>query len=100
MIAHFFADGPAWKRRWRFSGHQACGDEFDGAGDRRRKEIPPRAFDAIVDVGRDFILTSDKDCKLYITGPGPHQFTEHSPEGVILAAKLGMFGFKFVKSPF
>ncbi len=55
MIAHMFRDNG----KLRYSGYNACGDEFDGAGDRRRREMKPRPFDVIVDVGREFHLTEE-----------------------------------------
>jgi hypothetical protein len=45
----------------------------------------------VVDVGRDFLITSEG--KLYLTGPGPLQFAEFSPAEFALAARGGMFGF-------
>ena len=43
-----------------------------------------------MDVGRDFIITSEGN--LYLTGPGRMQFAEFSPAEFVLAAKGGMFG--------
>lgn len=91
MKAHFFKDG----RRWRFSGYNACGDPYDGKGGTRPgPETATRPFDAVVDIGREFILTSDG--RLYLTGLGKGQFSTFSPEAVLLAAKLGHFGFKLI----
>jgi hypothetical protein len=45
----------------------------------------------VVDVGRDFLITSDGN--LYLTGPGRLQFAEFSPSEFALAAKGAMFGF-------
>jgi hypothetical protein len=68
--------------RWTWSGYGASGDPAH------------RPFGLIVDIGRDFLITGEG--RLYITGPGPMQFTEWSPEAVVLAARGGMFGFRVV----
>ena len=44
-----------------------------------------------MDVGRDFLITSEGN--LYLTGPGRMQFAEFSPAGFVLAARRGMVGF-------
>ena len=91
MTAHLFRDG----RTWRFSGYNAGGDPFDGAGDRAAKSMKRRPFDAVIDVGRDFKLTEDG--RLYLTGLGRVQFSTWTPEALVLAAKLGHFGFKVIE---
>jgi hypothetical protein len=45
----------------------------------------------VINAGRDFLITSDGN--LYLTDPGSHQFSEFSPEGFVLAARRGWFGF-------
>jgi hypothetical protein len=64
--------------RFAWSGYNASGD-------------PTHRQALVVDVGRDFLITSDG--KLYLTSPGPRQFAEFSPSEFALAAKGGMFGF-------
>lgn len=88
MIAHLFQKAG----RYYFSGYNACGDPFEGAGFRTSRE--PRPFDAVVDVGRDFIVTPEG--QLYVTGPGPHQFMTWTADELVLAAKKGWFGFKLL----
>lgn len=89
MKAHLFKDRQG---QLYFSGHLACGDPQDGAGVSSRAKS--REFDAIIDVGRSFILTSDEPPKLYLTGPGKGQFSEWTPGELYVAAKKGWFGFK------
>jgi hypothetical protein len=50
--------------------------------------IPPTRLPhaLVVEVGRDFFLMSPD--RLYLTGPGPHQFEEFSADG--LTSPLGM----------
>jgi len=77
VIAHItIRDG-----RFAWSGYGASGD-------------PAHLHALVVDVGRDFLITGEG--RLYLTGPGPMQFTEWSPEAVVLAARGGMFGFRVV----
>ena len=77
MIAHLLLhDG-----RWTWSGYGASGD-------------PAHVHALVVDVGRDFLITEEG--RLYLIGPGPLQFTEWTPEAVVLAARGGMFGFRVV----
>jgi hypothetical protein len=77
VIAHItIRDG-----RFAWSGYGASGD-------------PAHLHALVVEVGRDFLITGEG--RLYITGPGPMQFTEWSPEAVVLAARGGMFGFRVV----
>jgi hypothetical protein len=64
--------------RFAWSGYSAGGD-------------PAHRHALVVDVGRDFLITSEG--KLYLTGPGRLQFAEFSPSEFALAAKAGMFGF-------
>jgi hypothetical protein len=64
---------------------------YNASGDPRHR---PYAF--VVDVGRDFILTSDERAALYLIGPGPVQFTMFTPDSVALAGRVGAFGFKLV----
>lgn len=85
MISHMFKKAG----RLHFSGYNACGDPFEGAGFRTTRK--PRPFDAIVDVGRDFILVEPS--YLYIIGPGPQQFTTWTADELFAAAKNGWFGF-------
>lgn len=85
MIAHMFKNAG----RFHFSGYNACGDPFEGAGFRSTRK--PRPFDAVVDVGREFILTEEGD--LYVTSPGPQQFATWKPDELFVAAKKGWFGF-------
>ncbi len=49
----------------------------------------------VVDVGRDFLITSE--ARLYLNSPGPLQFAEFSPTGFAVAAKSGMLGFTVLK---
>jgi hypothetical protein len=68
--------------RLTWSGYNASGD--------------PAHHDAlVVDVGRDFLITSDG--KLYLNSPGPLQFAEFAPSGFAVAARGGMLGFTVVK---
>ncbi len=77
MIAHIILrDG-----RFAWSGYGASGD-------------PAHLHALVVDVGRDFHITDEG--RLYLTGAGPLQFTEWTPEAVVLAARGGMFGFRIV----
>ncbi len=77
MIAHItIRDG-----RFAWSGYGASGD-------------PVHLHALVVDVGCDFLITGEG--RLYLTGPGPMQFTEWSPEAIVLAARGGMFGFRVV----
>jgi len=87
MIAHIFQKAG----RFYFSGHNASGDPFEGAGLRADRE--PRPFDAVVDVGRDFVVTPEG--QLYVTGP--HQFMTWTADELVLAAKKGWFGFKLLE---
>jgi hypothetical protein len=64
--------------RFAWSGYNAGGD-------------PAHRQALVVDVGRDFLITSEGT--LYLTGPGPMPFAEFSPTEFVLAAKSGMFGF-------
>jgi hypothetical protein len=64
--------------RFAWSGYNASGD-------------PAHRQALLVDVGRDFLITSEG--KLYLTSPGPMQYAEFSPSEFALAAKGGMFGF-------
>jgi hypothetical protein len=64
--------------RFAWSGYNASGD-------------PSHRQALVVDVGRDFLITSEG--KLYLTSSGPRQFAEFSPWEFALAAKGGMFGF-------
>lgn len=86
MIANLFKKAG----RLRFSGYNACGDQFEGAGLRTTKKR--RLFDVVIDVGRDFVLI-EPDGILYITGPGPQQFTTWTPGELMAAARKGWFGF-------
>lgn len=86
MIAHIFKKAG----RFHFSGYNACGDPFEGAGFRSSRK--PRPFDAVVDVGSEFVLV-EPDGALYITGPGPQQFSTWTPGELMVAAKKGWFGF-------
>jgi alkanesulfonate monooxygenase SsuD/methylene tetrahydromethanopterin reductase-like flavin-dependent oxidoreductase (luciferase family) len=61
-----------------WSGYNASGD-------------PAHTLALVVDVGRDFLITSDG--KLYLNSPGPLQFAEFSPGGFAVAARSGMLGF-------
>lgn len=78
MIAHLMLD----KGRYAWSGHNASGDPVH------------RPYALVVDVGRDFILTDEGN--LYPTGPGSARFKEFSPDGFVLAARSGWFGFRVV----
>jgi hypothetical protein len=64
--------------RFAWSGYNASGD-------------PAHCQVLAVDVGRDFLITSEGN--LYLTGPGRLQFAEFSPSEFVLAAKGRMFGF-------
>lgn len=91
MKAHFFKDG----RRWYFSGYNACGDPWNGAGDRAMQETQHRPFDAVVESDGDFIVFSDGTLWLVRPGkPGHHQI--FTPTAMLLSAKLGHFGFKLI----
>ncbi len=74
LIAHLIIRD----NRFAWSGHNAGGD-------------PAHRHALVVDVGRDFLVTSEGN--LYLTGPGRMQFAEFSPAGFALAAQRGMFGF-------
>lgn len=79
MIAHLTIR----KGRLTWSGHLASGD-------------PAHTWAAVVDVGRDFIILNDED-QLYLTGPGPQHFEKFTPEGLVVAARAGMFGFRLLE---
>jgi hypothetical protein len=64
--------------RFAWSGYNASGD-------------PAHHQALVVDVGRDFLITTED--KLYLTSPGPMQLAEFSLSEFALAAKGGMFGF-------
>ena len=68
--------------RLTWSGYSAGGD-------------PAHTHALVVDVGRDFLITSDG--KLYLNSPGPLQFAEFSPSGFAVAARSGMLGFTVLK---
>ena len=68
--------------RFAWSGYNAGGD-------------PAHCQALVVDVGRDFLITSEGN--LYLTGPGRMQFAEFSPTEFAPAAKGGMFGFTIVQ---
>ena len=74
MIAHLIIRNG----RFAWSGYNAGGD-------------PAHRQVLVVDVGRDFLITSEGN--LYLTGPGCMQFAEFSPSEFVLAARGGMFGF-------
>jgi hypothetical protein len=74
LIAHLIIRN----NRFAWSGHNTGGD-------------PAHHHALVVDVRRDFIITSEGN--LYLTGPGRMQFAEFSPAGFVLAARRGMFGF-------
>jgi hypothetical protein len=78
VIAHLTIQ----KGRFTWSGHNASGDPAH------------RPYAMIVDVGRDFTITSEGN--LYLTGAGPLRFTELSVTGFVLAARCGWFGLKIV----
>jgi hypothetical protein len=78
VIAHLFIRNG----RFAWSGYNASGD-------------PAHCHALVVDVGRDFLITSDGN--LYLTSPCPIQFAEFSPSEFALAAKSGMFGFMVLK---
>jgi hypothetical protein len=65
-----------------WSGYNASGD-------------PAHTHALVVDVGRDFLITSDG--RLYLSSPGPLQFAEFSPTGFAVAARSGMLGFTVLK---
>lgn len=79
-----------------FSGFNACGDPWAGAGIVACRTLPALPFDAIVDVGVDFVLTSDEPPRLYVLSPGPIQFTAWMPESLLAASRVGWFGFKLI----
>jgi hypothetical protein len=68
--------------RLAWSGYNASGD-------------PAHNHALVVDVGRDFLITSEG--KLYLNSPGPLQFAEFSPTGFAVAARSGMLGFMVLK---
>jgi hypothetical protein len=68
--------------RLTWSGYNASGD-------------PAHTHALVVDVGPDFLITSDG--KLYLNSPGPLQFTEFSPTGFAVAARSRMLGFSILK---
>jgi hypothetical protein len=68
--------------RLAWSGYNASGD-------------PTHHYALVVDVGRDFLITSDG--KLYLNSPGPLQFAEFSPAGFAVAARSEMLGFTVLK---
>jgi hypothetical protein len=70
---------PGRSGRFAWSGHNASGD-------------PGHVHALGLDVGRDFLITSDQ--RLYLTGPGPQRFKEFAPDGFVLAARSGMLGFR------
>jgi hypothetical protein len=78
MLAHLFLHNG----RLTWSGYGASGD-------------PSHTHAMNIDVGRDFLITSDGD--LYLTGPGPFQFAEFSADGLAVAARLGRLGFRVLK---
>jgi hypothetical protein len=78
MIAHLIIKNG----RFAWSGYNAGGD-------------PAHRHALIVEIGREFIITSEEN--LYLIGPGPMQFEEFSPDGLALAARRGMFGFTVLK---
>jgi hypothetical protein len=78
MIAHLFIHNG----RLTWSGYGASGD-------------PAHTHALVVDVGRDFIITSDG--LLYLIGPGPFQFEEFSADGFAVAARLGRLGFRVLR---
>ena len=78
MLAHLFIHNG----RLAWSGYGASGD-------------PAHVFALVIDVGRDFLITDDGT--LYLTGPGPHQFSEFSPECLAVAARLGRLGFRVLE---
>ena len=80
MLAHLFMN----KGRLDWSGHNATGDF---------RHTP---FAIVVDVGRDFYLTSDKAPALSLVGPGPARFETFTPEALTVAARSLMFGFHIV----
>jgi hypothetical protein len=64
--------------QFAWSGYNAAGD-------------PAHHHALVVNVGRDFLITSEGN--LYLTGPGRMQFAEFSPAGFALATGRGMIGF-------
>jgi hypothetical protein len=78
LIAHLIIRND----RFAWSGHNAGGD-------------PAHHHALVVDVGRDFLITSEG--KLYLNSPGLMQFAEFSPSGIALAARSGMMGFTVIK---
>ena len=78
MIAHLVVRN----NRLTWSGYNASGD-------------PAHTHALVVDVGRDFLITSDG--KLYLNSPGPLQFAEFSPIGFAVAARSEMLGFTVLK---
>src|SRR6185312_3181725 len=83
---------------FRYSGYNACGDAFDGAGERSRDTKPPRPFDAIMDVGPYTLYVGHEDALLYFPANAPPKLRTHgwTATEVVLAARLGWFGFKLV----
>ena len=49
----------------------------------------------MIDVGHDFLITEDG--KLLIIDPGSQQFQEFTPDGLLIAARGGMFGFRLLE---
>jgi hypothetical protein len=60
---------------------------YGASGDPRH-----RPYALVADVGRDFLITSEGE--LYLHGPGPMHFEEFTPNGFVLAARSGWFGFR------
>lgn len=79
MRAHLFVH----KGQLAWSGYNGLGD-------------PSHAYAFVIDVGRDFQITSEGN--LYLTGPGPGQFEEFSPAGTVIAARGRMFGFRLIQA--
>lgn len=63
----------------RWSGDRCQGSEF---------EAP---VGVVIDVGRAFTMTFDG--KLYLTGDGKAQYQTFTPDGLLMAARRGYFGF-------
>ncbi len=89
-LAHLRRD----RKGWYYSGYNASGDPLILRGQRGQAPAPV-PYDAVVDVGREFLLTSDG--LLYILGPEMAQAREWEPARLVVAARLGMFGFRLLE---
>jgi hypothetical protein len=58
-------------------------DRFTWSGYNAGGDPAHRPYALVVEIGREFIITSEEN--LYLIGPGPMQFEEFSPDGLALA---------------